>query len=282
MYDADQSIQRTSASRLLYALALGLLFCSGCALGPRAGFLSAAPGGSNAYLLHLPGISGERWLDREMVKGLRDGGFDGTIEIYDWTQEDPGLDALFASQRNRTEAQKVADIVQARFRADPACKITLLSHSGGAGPTVWALERLPADVKIDTLVLLSPALSQGYDLSKALSHVTNKAYVFCSTGDSFVLGIGTRMFGTIDGLKEDAAGMRGFRKPVGAEDAQYQKLIQYPYDDRWMTMDNLGDHIGTMSRPFAQNVVAPLVEGKRPSVLPHEMRAVTRPATTRS
>ena len=62
-----------------------------------------------------------------------------------------------------------------------------------------------------TVFLLASALSPEYDLSKALGHVRGKVYVFTSPGDSLVLGTGTRLFGTIDGIKSDAAGLNGLR-----------------------------------------------------------------------
>ncbi len=271
------------STRMWRAIALLIAVCAlpsaGCTAQAHARFLSASPGGSSAYLLHLPGIAGERWLDQEMVRGVREGGFDGTLEIYDWTHNDPGVGALLAQERNRRESKKIADLIESRFRADPSAKITITCHSGGAGLAVWALERLPNDVQIDTLFLLSPALSQRYDLSKALAHVTNRAYVFTSVNDVIVLGMGTRLFGTIDGVKEEAAGMRGFHRPAGADAAQYKKLAQFPYDERWVDLDNIGDHIGNMSKAFAKGVVAPLATGKKPSLMPRELRASTRPAT---
>jgi hypothetical protein len=40
---------------------------------------------------------------------------------------------------------------------------------------------------------------------------------------------------------------------------QYDKLIQKPYDKVWLRYRNFGDHMGCMLRPFARNVVAPLM-----------------------
>ena len=57
-----------------------------------------------------------------------------------------------------------------------------------------------------------------------------------------VLGAGTRVFGTIDGKKEEAAGLRGFKTPDEPADAkQYDKLVQMPYQDAWMEIGNIGD-----------------------------------------
>lgn len=196
-----------------------------------------------------------------MALGLRDAGYDGALDIYDWTGDAPGLGALLAYKRNHAEAKKIAQLITRHYRAHPNHHIILTGHSGGTGLAIWALEDLPADVKVDEVILLASALSPDYDLSKALSHVRGKLYSFCSENDVLVLGAGTRMFGTIDGKKTEAAGEYGFVFPKGADPVEYDKLIQKPYKKSWTLYHNIGDHIGCMLRPFARNVIAPLVVG---------------------
>ncbi len=214
---------------------------------------------SETWLLHLPGIGGARSIDRRMTAGLKDGGWEGPISIYDWTANDPGINALLSYKRNKEQAQKVEQQIEERLKKDPNLKVTLTSHSGGTGIAVWALEDMPGGMQVQTLVLLASALSPDYDLSKALRHVRGKAYVFYSKNDQVVLGAGTRLFGTIDGVKTDAAGLVGFRKPEGVDDKAYEKLVQKPYDDGWMAFQNIGNHVGCMSQPFAESVIAPML-----------------------
>ena len=168
------------------------------------------------YLLHLPGISGYHWLDRQMLTGLRDGGFSGDVDVRNWPGDEPGLAALFARKRNLKQAEVVADAIVAHARAHPAGRIVLTAHSGGAGIAVWALETLPDDVKVDMVLMLAPALSPQYDLTTALGHVRGKVYAFTSPLD-LVLGPGTSTFGTIDGVRCDAAGRCGFVVPERAD-----------------------------------------------------------------
>ncbi|MDB5174179.1 MAG: hypothetical protein JWN51_2952 [Phycisphaerales bacterium] len=252
---------------------------------------TARPGqAQRTWLLHLPGIAGTKWVDREMTGGLRDAGYAGPLDVYDWTGNDPGLSALMAYKRNQVEAQKIADKITDRFRAEPGVRIVLTGHSGGTGLAIWALEKLPDDVTVDTVLLLSSALSPQYDLSKALTHVRGKCYSFCSENDVLVLGAGTKMFGTIDGVKTDAAGEFGFVLPADAKAAQYEKLVQKPYDKSWMQYRNIGDHIGDMSRPFSRNILAPLlfenvkpapVEASKPSGHRPPVSATPRPGDAR-
>jgi len=215
--------------------------------------------------LHLPGIGGKRSIDLDMTEGFRKGGFTGDIEIYDWTEHDPGINALVADARNHKEARLIAKKIIERFDKDPTAPIYLSSHSGGGGIAVWALEYLPARVKINALLMMSPALSPRYDLTKALEHVSGKAYVFSSTQDVLVLSAGCKLMGTIDGVKTPAAGFGGFVRPATGDVGQYTKLVPMPYDPQWVRYDDYGNHVGAMSWRFAQQVLAPLVlSGKLP------------------
>ena len=75
----------------------------------------------------------------------------------------------------------------------------------------------------------------------------------------FVLGVGTKLFGTIDGVKTDAAGRVGFDQPPTADAQQYKKLVALPYDTSWFKYGDAGDHIGGMRESFGKNILAPLI-----------------------
>jgi hypothetical protein len=146
---------------------------------------------------------------------------------------------------------------------------------------------LPEDVQVDTVLLLSPALSPTYDLSKALGKVKGSVYYFPSPHDTAVLGIGTKWFGTVDGKKGEAAGKVGFVAPDNADATTrkaYERLIERPYDKAWMRFGNIGNHIGPLIPMFAEKVLTPLLLPEMPGVvvIPGEGgRAApkTRPAT---
>ena len=221
--------------------------------------LLSAVSAHGPLLLHLPGIGGPRLCDHRMLAGLRDGGVKANFVICDWTENDPGIAALQGYARNRREAQRIADLILAHIAADPDSPIYLTAHSGGCGLAVWALEKLPPDVKLQTVLLIAPALSPGYDLTRALHHVDGNMYAFSSLLDTVVLETGTRLFGTIDGVQTPAAGFSGFVQPPGADPLFYQKLIQRTYQRDWARYNDFGDHIGAMSRPFAKAILAPLI-----------------------
>jgi pimeloyl-ACP methyl ester carboxylesterase len=231
---------------------------------------------ADAYLLHLPGIAGFRSIDEDLLQGLSEGGVTGTLAFYDWTIGDAGLAALYATSRNQDEAQRIANLLEKRFRTHPGALINVTAHSGGAGIAVWALEKLPDDVQINSLTLLAPALSPGYDLSAALRHVSGDAYVFYSELDP-VLGPGTYFFRTIDGVNAEAAGKTGFDMPPAADLDQYCKLVQIPYDPHWWHLGHIGDHISMMAPKFSRTMIAPLILHGEFRHRPATAKPTTRP-----
>ena len=210
-------------------------------------------------LLHLPGVAGLIGANRRMLAGLRDGGVTANIVIYDWTEHDPGIHALQAYARNQHEAQTIAGLIESHATADPLSPIYITAHSGGCGLVAWALADLPADVKVQTVIFIAPALSPRFDLSAALRHVNGKLYVFSSRFDTVVLFTGTRIFGTIDGVQTEAAGFSGFIQPKNADPLMYEKIVPRAYQTDWAKYGDSGDHIGGMQRDFAAAMIAPLI-----------------------
>jgi hypothetical protein len=244
---------------------------------------AAAP---RPYLLHLNGIGGERIVDHWLIEGLKEGGVDAQVELYDGTGGQVGIEALQGRDRHQREAKKIADKLVEQFRKIPATPIIITSHSGGCGLAVWALEQLPPDVKIDSLYMFSPALSPDYDLTRALAHVKGKLHVFSSPLDVVVLSTGTKLFGTIDGQRVEAAGLKGFVMPASAEENQYKKLVPHPFQRGWtIRYWNDGSHIGCLRPMFARDYVAPIfLTGSPPKddALVPAAAPATRPATPRT
>jgi predicted alpha/beta hydrolase family esterase len=223
-------------------------------------------------LLHLPGIGGPRSCDQHLLSGLRFGGIGvANMVLYDWTDNQPGIHALQAYDQNHDEAHKIAELLAAHASVDPDSTIYLTAHSGGCAMAVWALEQLPPNVKVQSVLLLAPALSPEYDLSNALRHVNDKMIVFTSKLDTIVLFTGTKLFGTMDGQRVPAAGFGGFVMPPGADSAQYRKIHQYPYRHSWEQYGDYGEHIGATAPLFAQWVIAPLMlDRSTPATQPAE------------
>ena len=232
-----------------------LLLLAGCGIVPI--YREAAPLPQRPYLLHFPGIAGDNPFDRAFLSALRDGGFDAEVHLCDWTVGRSHLAALQDEAANRTEAAKIAQMIEKQRRAEPARPIYLTSESAGAGVAVWALELLPAGVQVDGVILMAPAFSPDYDLSTALMHVRQKMLVYHSKLDWFTLGIGTSVFGTLDRRNTQAAGRVGFVRPPQADPVQYGKLEQVPFRGRWMWQyGHDGGHIGPLRPRFASGHLA--------------------------
>lgn len=150
--------------------------------------------------------------------------------------------------------------------------VVLVGHSAGAGLVVMALEDLPRDSQVDGVVLLAPALSRTYDLTRALRRVRGHADVFYSERDTLVLAVGTFLFGSVDGVHGEAARHGGFGKPQGSSNGAYAKLSVHPFsNDRRLYGDD-GDHEGILTPGVTAALVAPLLPGHE---LHHETVAQT-------
>src|SRR6266850_967299 len=236
------------------------------------------------WFLHLNGIGGERVCDHTLLSGLTAGGFDADFHIYDWTEGETGIVALQRHDTHPIEARKVADLIIQQFAASPGTPIYATGHSGGAAILTWALELLPDEIKVESVCMFAPALSPQYDMTKALKHVKGKLYVFSSPHDFVVLSTGTKMFGTMDGVRGDAAGLKGFVEPKSADDDQYKKIVPQPYQRSWaLKYGNVGSHICGLRTRFARDYVAKLLlTGKPPADDDAATAPTTRPVETKA
>ena len=239
-----------------------VLFVVGCAAHPSIPMPSdVTPFGRNVTLIYVPGIGGYGHDDRGWVNGLKAGGYSGKTEVWDWTGKLGPISALWAHARQRAVAKRIADRVRTLRWESPSEPLVLVGHSAGAGLLVMALEDLPPDLQVDDVVLLAPALSRTYDLTRALRHVRGHADLFYSERDTLVLELGTFLLGTVDGVHGEAAGHGGFVKPSGASDGAYAKLTVHPYSDARRLYGDDGGHEGVLSSGVAAAIVAPMLPG---------------------
>jgi pimeloyl-ACP methyl ester carboxylesterase len=169
-------------------------------------------------------------------------------------------DLTNAENHDSKASEIVAAVVEYRGRF-PDAPVFLVGKSGGTGLVVRALEQLDKGA-VEATVLLSPAISPAYDLSRALRAVRREMVVFWSPLDVIVLGLGTRIFGTIDRIKSVSAGMVGFRPPSGLDEddrAEYDKLRQVRWQAGMAKTGYFGGHVGTDSPAFLRKYVVPLL-----------------------
>jgi pimeloyl-ACP methyl ester carboxylesterase len=258
---------------------LGAMLCVGCvsSVAPRITLGNATPAPARyapapVMQYHFPGIGGHLIFDDWWCDALRQGMTQRgtgpcTTEVVDWFGGRSQIEALQAIGANRVTAKKIAGQIAERAALHPDERIILTAQSGGCALAVWAMEDLPASVRVDSLVMISPSISPEYDLSRALAHLTQthlsgRAFVFTDESDWLILGWGTQTFGTSDGRHCEAAGRCGFVQPSSADPQQYSKLQTLPYRTDWLRYGNIGGHATAMSPFFGQDVIAPLVVGE--------------------
>jgi len=217
------------------------------------------------YTIILPGIEGTSTLNADVAKGLVDGGWPGALEVYDWTA---GSVLLFpvnlrALERNKDEARRIAQKVVAYQTKYPGRPVHIIGHSGGGGVAVLALEALPEGRRITSAILLAPAISPDYNLTKALRKTRHGVWNFYSRHDVGFLKAGTLLMGTIDGRHTSAAGAVGFQMPWGLDEEERRlyatHLRQQPYSRKMAESGHMGGHVGWANRRFVAEWLCPIM-----------------------
>ena len=203
-------------------------------------------------VIYLPGMQGAMLSDRWFVRGLRGGGLK-RCRTFDWTRSRWWLVNLRNRRTHRQGAVKLARWIARRKQRRPSQPIVLIGHSTGAMVILDALERLDAP-HVDAAWFIAAAVSSNYDLSAALNGARRLVNMH-SPGDWLVLGAGTTLFGTADGLYRKSAGFSGFTG-TGSDDP---RLRQVPYDPKWLASGHLGGHTTPLFRLFARDVLGPMV-----------------------
>jgi len=141
----------------------------------------------------------------------------------------------------------------------PDSPVYLVGHSGGTGLLLATAARLPPDT-LERIILLSPAVSPGYDLRSALRATRGEVVSFHSPLDRFWLDWGTTRYGTIDRVYTAAAGVNGFVVPAGLDaegEALYRRLVQIGWKPEMVFELRGGFHVSTIMPAFLMRHVAP-------------------------
>jgi pimeloyl-ACP methyl ester carboxylesterase len=211
------------------------------------------------YILLLPGVANKPSSMAGIAGGLEDAGIDHAIERDLWGSRPFGeLKNVQSLDRNRRwAAQRAARLAEYR-RSHPEQPITLVGYSGGGAIALFICESLPKDVKVDRAILLAAAVSPDYDLVPALQHCRRGIVNVYSREDWFDAGFLTKTFGTMDRKKTSAAGRRGFLDTDGRLVTR-DDLTQIAWTPEWRKLGHWGGHVGYESRPWAREVLGPLV-----------------------
>lgn len=254
-------------TRALATLAIALL-----AVGCSSGSKGDAPG----VVVLVPGVAGDGSWYRNVAPALRDAGDRRTVEPFTWGVPGPGFVLNFNNEAIHARAERgLAERLVELRRQWPQSPIDVVAHSAGGGVTLGALAQLPADVRIDRVVLLNPSVSPSYRLDASLGHIAGPLHVFSSAKDTAFLKWRTSNFGTYDNVKTPAAGNAGF--DVKALPAPLQaRVVAHPYDDKADgSLGHDGGHFGALAKPYLAARVAPLIAA--PAATPDQ--AVARKTT---
>jgi hypothetical protein len=129
----------------------------------------------------------------------------------------------------------------------------------------WVLEALPEGCQVDHALVLSPALSPRYNMARAAKAVRGHLYVTHSWLDLLLMGLGTFVFGTMDGRHSVSAGLTGFRMPphlAPDEREAYRKIRQIAWRPALIRDGHFGDHTGCTNTRFARRVLTPILLGR--------------------
>jgi len=168
-------------------------------------------------------------------------------KVYDfvWTH---GWGQLFRDLQDTPhvmrKACELASEIVAFKETHPDRPVYLLAKSGGAGLVLLAAEQLPPNT-LERIVLLSAAVSPGYDLRGALRATRGEIVSFYSPFDRIILYVGTSWFGTMDRVYGPSAGLLGFQVPpdLGDEElAMYGRLIQVRWNPSMLLLGYAGMH----------------------------------------
>jgi hypothetical protein len=229
------------------------------------GQASERPGESpRALVMVVGGVGSLDWCGLALRRLLRNKKPPYSIQIFPWGHGFGRWHADLTNVANRDKhARAIAEAIRLYQASQPGCSVFLVAKSGGAGIVVKGLELLDEGT-VERVVLLAPAISPGYDLTTALRAVRREMVVFWSPFDVIVLGIGTRLFGTIDRVKTIGAGLVGFRVPAANsadpdQRREYDKLRQVRWHARMAASGNFGGHMGPDSPFFLRKYIVPLL-----------------------
>ena len=210
---------------------------------------------------HAIFVEGIRWLNirwgaTRCRNGLRRCGFTGRYENWVWHSTWRSmlvLPVIMARGLLERESLRLSRHVADLRREEPARPIHLFSCSCGAHVALRAVELLPEGIEVESVAMLAGAISPWRDLRPALGHIRNKLVSTSSKLDCLVLGAGTAIVGTGEGVHTPSAGMLGLRHPS----ARGEKVVQIRWRPAMVKLGWLGDHFTACASGLIARHVAP-------------------------
>ncbi len=199
-----------------------------------------------------------KWSLKQMSNPLE-------VREFDWSHGKGCIvrdiqDTRHLIQKADELAQQIIDY-QATHPEQP---VYLVGKSTGAMIVLMAAEKLPI-ASVERIILLSAAVSPGYDLRPALRTTRLEIVSFHSPLDIPVLNWGTSIVGTADRYYSPGAGLHGFTVPDTrtGDNLDYQRLKQIEWSPSKAWYGHLGGHMGNGMPLFVHYEVTPFLDGRQ-------------------
>ena len=224
---------------------------------------------THGYLYYLDGAGGgtsvKNWAGGVM-EGFIQAGYRGAGEMFSWGKGN-GLtaDQKASVEYKRKKAEKLTMKIERYSAVHPGKPVGVLGFSAGTAQVIYALEMLPDEELVDTVVLLGTSVSDDYDLTEMLKRIRGKIYVYTSTRDLMV-GVFMKFSGSADRkYLDDGAHIHGFVLPEGANEETRklyaEKIVTIKWSKEFENDGNNGRHFDNIKMEFIRDQVAPLFMG---------------------
>ena len=243
--------------RLLCVVSVLVLLC-GCG-GPQP--YRTEKRLQRGLVIVLPGIEGRGGISEAICRGLDKGGVNWAIEISDWTTPLGLLYNLRAYGENRRKASQISWRIRQYHWNYPQRPVVLVGQSGGGAIAIWTAEAMYAGQQVAGIILLAASISPDYVLDFALEKTRRGIVNFHSVHDWVLLGLGTTVYGTMDGAHSSAAGQIGFEVPhdLNGTGSIYRKLFQVPWRQEMAKTGHGGMHLTSGAEGYVAGYVAPFI-----------------------
>lgn len=235
-------LRRTCLITLTLAMSLGTFSSTRLGSALASAYSDHAEGAElRGRLLILPGIRNTRFHLEEFAQESSRllPGF--AVEIRRWGVPMLGLHNLKAHARNVATAAAIARELADWRTVNPDKKIYVVGYSGGGGMAALIVSALPDHVKVDRLILVAPAISQAFDVDERLLPHINEFLVNYASERDLQVGLGTKLFGTIDRKLTQSAGFAGF-------EGEHARLVEWHWRAIDRRLGHHGNHVAYLGR----------------------------------
>lgn len=220
-----------------------------CAIAAPA----AAPAAARGRLLVLPGVGNTSFVlsgFKQRAERLLPG-FD--VEVRTWGTPLLPLANLRSHERNLETARRIAADITAWRAQHPGELLYLVGYSGGGGIASLVVSELPVGVTIDRLVLVAPAIAPDFAVESRLAPHVEEFIVNYSSPRDLQVGLGTRVFGTIDRVETASAGAVGFT-------AEHAALLEWRWTPAEQRLGHPGNHLAYLTPPWQHARLLPALD----------------------